>query len=562
MSRPNLQAAALLCRVSTKEQEDEGYSLEAQEKLLKEHCERRGLNVVFVRTFSETASKYEQRKKFREFVNDVARNGIYHIVAEKVDRVSRSGSRDSVLIDEWLEQDANRHVHLAKQSLDIHKFAPSTAKFVWNMHLAVAKHMSDNLSEEVLKAADVMLKRGIWPTKAPIGYFRDKTHPTSPLQVDPAKATFIKVMFELYDSGEFSIPRLADKLEELGFRNANQHKVMASRIHLLLQDPFYIGQMRFRGRIWFGIHKPIIGAELFESVQKRLKRKCGGEGARRYRKHDYPLKGITQCKACAKLMSWEGHGDQVYGYCKRYGLCVRRTSRKQEDVEAELLSHLRALEVKNSSLADWIYQAIMSRDGDSTRQQARLQDELERKLKSLDQRLERLLDLRIEGDLSRDDYDRKRVECITEQERTREALSTTRADQAERIRSRAEVYKIGRTAGWLYSKSEGSAKREILHKIFETIRVSNEEVIAQYRPAYQQLAQAASLTNSSKVPETFPLNKPNFEMLRNGSVNKNDQPIRAGHPSWLAAWEEFRLSEAGSSQESDLSRNDGGLRAA
>jgi len=36
----------LYCRVSSKEQEDKGYSLEAQEKLLKEYAERKVLKRV------------------------------------------------------------------------------------------------------------------------------------------------------------------------------------------------------------------------------------------------------------------------------------------------------------------------------------------------------------------------------------------------------------------------------------------------------------------------------------------------------------------------------------
>ncbi len=535
------QTAALLCRVSTKDQE-EGYSLEAQEKLLREHCERKSIGVAFVWSFSETASKYEQRKKFQEFVKEVQRTGICHIVAEKVDRVSRSGSRDAVLIDEWLEHDANRHVHLVKQSLDIHKYAASTTKFVWNMHLAVAKHSSDNLSEEVLKAADVMLKRGIWPTKAPLGYFRDRTHPTSPLQVDRVTVPFIEMMFELYNSGEYSIPRLANKMEELGLRNANRHKVMASRIHMLLQDPFYVGQMKFRGKVWPGAHVPIIKQEVFKNVQIRMKRKGGGEGARRYRKHDYPLKGIVLCDSCGKLMSWEGHGNFVYGYCKQYQACSCRTSRKQECTESDLLPYLQVLEVNNTRLADWIYRALTSQSRDVMALQESRREELEAKLKSLGKRLERLLELRIEGDLSREDYDRKRLESLTELARTQEARETVENDLSEHFKSKAEVYSIGRNAGQLYLKSEGSDRRAVLHTVFASIRVSNDAVMPEYRPAYRQLAKAVALTNSSKVSEKMPLEELNFESQKSRSESKKDQPFGVGHPIWLAAWEEFRLS--------------------
>ncbi|MEN9340264.1 MAG: hypothetical protein RIQ62_1576, partial [Bacteroidota bacterium] len=46
--------AIIYARVSSKEQEETGYSLPAQEKLLKDYAERKGFNVV--KTFSVSES--------------------------------------------------------------------------------------------------------------------------------------------------------------------------------------------------------------------------------------------------------------------------------------------------------------------------------------------------------------------------------------------------------------------------------------------------------------------------------------------------------------------------
>lgn len=43
--------AVLYCRVSSKEQEESGYSLPAQQKFLKEHADKNGLEVVNVFPF-------------------------------------------------------------------------------------------------------------------------------------------------------------------------------------------------------------------------------------------------------------------------------------------------------------------------------------------------------------------------------------------------------------------------------------------------------------------------------------------------------------------------------
>ena len=57
---------AIFCRVSSKEQEDTGYSLPAQEKFLRDYAEKQGLEVAKVFAISESAAGKTQRKVFIE----------------------------------------------------------------------------------------------------------------------------------------------------------------------------------------------------------------------------------------------------------------------------------------------------------------------------------------------------------------------------------------------------------------------------------------------------------------------------------------------------------------
>jgi site-specific DNA recombinase len=536
-----LNSAALLCRVSTRDQE-EGYSLEAQENLLREYCDRKDLDIKFVVAFSESASKYEERKKFRQFVTDVKRANILHIVVEKVDRLSRSGSRDSVLIDEWFETDSSRHIHFVKQSLDIHKYAQSTTKFVWNMHVAVAKHSSDNLSEEVLKATDTMLKKGIWPTKAPVGYLRDKANPVSPVQPDPTKAHLVQEMFKLYATGDWSTLRLADKMEEMGLRNSNNHKIMTSRIHILLQDPFYVGNMKFRGKVWEGAHEPLVNLELFDEVQRRLKRKIGELGTAHYQTHPHLLRGMSVCGGCGKLLSWEIHKGNTYGYCKRYRTCSNRISKKEKDTEIGLFPHFMALAIKNPQLADWVCRGLKATGIDRTSQQIRVRRENEENIRTLGQKCERLLELRIGGELGKEDFERKRAEYLVEIERARTVVRSSKTLHPDSELSPVEVFEMGCGALALYQNGDLTKKRELLRKLFDKIRVRSDGVSVEYTKFYDSLAKAVAVTNSSKIPKDLLLSKPNFELKKIGSENKKDQPHGVSHPCWLAAWVDFLLA--------------------
>lgn len=81
--------AVILARVSTDEQE-KGYSIDAQLHRLKEYCARKELEVIESFTVVESSTRGE-RKQFHEMMTFVKRQKqCIAVVADKVDRVQRS----------------------------------------------------------------------------------------------------------------------------------------------------------------------------------------------------------------------------------------------------------------------------------------------------------------------------------------------------------------------------------------------------------------------------------------------------------------------------------------
>ena len=142
-------STVILARVSSKSQEDEGYSLDSQLKLLQGYCLSNGLKVVKIYKIAETASKEQSRKIFNELLAYLYENGVYNLAVEKTDRLTRN-LKDAVLIDDWLEDNGDRMLHAVKENIKLHKESKSDVKFMWNIHLAVAKKYTDNLREEAM----------------------------------------------------------------------------------------------------------------------------------------------------------------------------------------------------------------------------------------------------------------------------------------------------------------------------------------------------------------------------------------------------------------------------
>lgn len=159
----------LLCRVSSKEQEETGYSLPAQEKLLKEYANKKLLVFEKVFSISESASGKKQRETFLEMIRYVKENNIKIIICEKVDRLTRN-LKDAVSINDWINEDSERQVHFIKENFVLSRDSRSNEKFIWNIKVSVAQYYIDNLSEEVRKGQKEKIAQGWLPTKPPLGY--------------------------------------------------------------------------------------------------------------------------------------------------------------------------------------------------------------------------------------------------------------------------------------------------------------------------------------------------------------------------------------------------------
>ncbi len=79
-----------LARVSSREQEREGFSLDVQEVALRRHAERHGGEIVRMFRIAETASKREERKIFKEFIQYARKQAceLDGILFYKVDRAA------------------------------------------------------------------------------------------------------------------------------------------------------------------------------------------------------------------------------------------------------------------------------------------------------------------------------------------------------------------------------------------------------------------------------------------------------------------------------------------
>ena len=489
--------AILFCRVSSREQEIDGYSLPAQEKLLKEYALKQGFNPREIKIFSisESASGKKQRQIFMEMLSYIEIHKINIIICEKVDRLTRN-LKDAVDINDWLNANPERHVHFVKEGVVLDRDSKSNEKFIWNIKVAVAQYYIDNLSEEVKKGQKEKLAQGWLPTTPPVGYktIGDKGHKIH--IIDDEKAPLVRKMFADYDSGNCSLRTLTVKMELAGLRNRYGKKIVMSRIHELIQNPFYIGKNRWNGILTQGEHEPLIEKDLFDRVQRRLK----GRGGPVYSRHFFLFNKIMRCKECDGAITWEIHKGIIYGHCHHYNPCSQTKWVKEVDVDWSLAPVFEGLEIKSKRIQAWIHKALKESHQDETQYYSSVVSELTKEHERIKTRLDRLYDDKMDGKITEDFYNMKFKKYSEDRDTVLESINKHANADTKYLEKGINFYELSQEAKEKYLNTKDiESKRILLNDVFASLTIGEGKLYFEFTKQFKLLKQLADIANREDV---------------------------------------------------------------
>jgi site-specific DNA recombinase len=357
--------AVIYARVSSKEQEKEGYSIPAQLKLLKDYAAAEGFTVAQEYVDVETA-KQTGRGAFGEMVTWLrAHPDVRVILVEKTDRLYRN-LKDWVTIDEL-----DAEIHFPKEGVVLSRESRSSEKFMHGIKVLMAKNYIDNLSEEARKGQQEKAEQGIWPTKTPLGYL-NVTGPDGRkvIAVDPEVAPIVSKLFEWYATGEFALKEVAKKARAAGLVYKKSGKpVPTSTVHSILRNRLYTGWFEWNGKLYQGKHEPLVSVEAWERVQGVM----DGRNASKHRRmtHDFAFSGLIACARCGCSVVGEIKKQKyIYYHCTGYAdkcrgepASCRRKYVREEVLEQQFTAMLGQLRFDDEVL-EWVREALHASHAD------------------------------------------------------------------------------------------------------------------------------------------------------------------------------------------------------
>lgn len=297
--------AVILARVSTKEQEEYGHSLEAQVRRLRDYAASHNMEVVQEYAFSESAGT-KIRKKFEEVLDYFRRHtDVRTLLCMNVDRVTRN-FRDAVDLDDMRVKD-NLTIHFVQDGFVLSANSSGVDLFMWETKVFIAKQYINRLADDAKRSMDHKVRNGEWIAKAPVGY-RNAPDPTTgknTVLLDETRAFHIKRLFEEYATGMYSLREMAARLKNWGLTNSTKlgKPLTVKQVHEIIQNPFYYGYMRIKGELHPHKYNPIIDYSTFQQCQKIRNR----GRAVPFKRESYPFvfRGLLKCAHCGCSYSSE-----------------------------------------------------------------------------------------------------------------------------------------------------------------------------------------------------------------------------------------------------------------
>lgn len=410
MAAPTSMIAVLIARVSSKGQEEEGFSLEAQVKILENYCGGASLRIGKVYKIAESASKSEQRKIFKKAMDYIAKHDVKHLVVEKVDRHVRN-LHDAVDTYDWFMADEERRVHLVKDSLVMHQKSRSQEWLNWGIRVVMAKNYIDNLREETMKGTYEKLAQGWLPGTPRPGYMNVVRDGKKIQEFNPDTKKSMQRIFQLFLEPQHSVETIRHKMFEFGLTTANGRMFVKSQAHKILKDPFYIGIIQWDGKEYAGKQPHLIDDKLFYAVQAKLERKT----PEKFRKHNPVLKGIMTCEHCGKTITWQRQKGRLYGACQRKAPECKKQKFVRDDVVMGLIeSKLDDLICPAPQVIDWLV-TLLKQDFqlsvDNTEQAQKALDDRIARIKRMD---DMLYDDKLAGLIATERYQTKHDAFVSE----------------------------------------------------------------------------------------------------------------------------------------------------
>lgn len=315
--KENLIRVAIYARVSTEEQAEHGYSIDAQLDTLRQYCKLYSKEVAGEYVDRGVSGKeMTKRHELQKLLRDAERGLFEEVIVWKFNRMSRK-TKDLLEIVERLDKN-NVYFRSFSESFDT---ATPMGKFALQMMGAVGELERNTIVENVKMGMKQRARMGYHNGGACLGYKTtelpggDRKNKKTTLAIVPEEAVIVRKIFESYAVGK-GFRAIANQLNREGYKTKKGNTFSHDSIREIITNPVYVGTVRYnrfegwsekrrRGKnsnpiLTEGKHEAIIERDLWDKAQALFVQKS--KACPRVYDSENLLTGLIRCPECGTPM--------------------------------------------------------------------------------------------------------------------------------------------------------------------------------------------------------------------------------------------------------------------
>lgn len=371
-----------------------------------------------------------KRENFMRMIEDGSNKKFDLLITKEVSRFSRDTIDSLLYTRKLLEYDVC--VYFLSDNI-------ITASSDGELRLTIMSSMAQDEVRKISERTKFGFKRAlekgtVLGTDNIWGYKKNK----GKLVIDEEEANLIRDVFDMYaNDGKIGLKKLSTTLKEHGYCNHNGNAIHQNTLKRIIQNPKYKGyytgglstvvdyrskKRNFNDQTEWKMYKdyekvpPIVSEELWEKANQKLLARS--KNAAMYQKHQtlYALSGKLYCDKhkCGfvrKIRHYKNKEDVIYWYCADFHKSGKKdcipACFKEQDLYDILLSIFKSYEIYKEEICEELlsFYKELSKEEENIEQEKKLQNELE----VLTRKKDKLLDLALDGLLSKEDLNNKNI---------------------------------------------------------------------------------------------------------------------------------------------------------
>ena len=462
------QKVALYIRVSTQEQAQEGYSIDAQTDRLISYCKARDWPVADVYTDPGFSGSNMNRPALQHLFDDIKAGHIDCVLVYKLDRLSRSQKDTLYMIEDVFIANSISFVSM-QENFDT---SSPFGRAMIGILSVFAQLEREQIKERMNMGKEERAKAGRWHGGGrfhPTGYHYENGE----LHLDALGVEIVRDIFSLFLE-HTPLHRIQTIIWE-----RYHHEIGHTRIKYILENPLYLGKITWSGNVYEGKHEPIISVDTFRKAQSLLED--------RYRlaiskplpfRPKYLLVGLLVCGNCgANYMTRGTRGPggvpKIYYSCYSRAKCTRskiidpnckNPNYDLIDLDARIIAEV----AKVAKSESYLKSVSQSQTKKTTSLAEKKRIAIMQRLDAIDSQISRILDLYQVGTIGIDEIGQRTRKLQDEKATLQNTLKKLEAPKQDMLSLQEARSALDRFMD-IISSDDLAAKRQILHTLIKKI---------------------------------------------------------------------------------------------